>query len=58
VRICVFCSREVGESAVVCVRCREYKGIVEAYRCSCGGFNPVSAEKCEDCGKRNRKRKQ
>lgn len=47
--ICVFCMNEV--QGHVCTRCREYKGVEEAWRCECGALMPKSCERCEDCGK-------
>ena len=51
-KICVFCYREVDEDVGYCVKCHEYKGVVDARVCpKCKELVPVE-EHCECSGKR------
>lgn len=36
-KMCIFCMHQVGDDALACPRCREYKGIMDASPCkACG----------------------
>jgi len=44
-KICIFCYREVDEDVGYCVKCHEYKGVVDARVCpKCKELVPVEPE--------------
>jgi len=50
-KVCVFCGREYDIDEHVCGRCKEYKGMNLARKCSnCGLAVYVEEDECPDCG--------